>query len=172
MLAIWFIAGARWMAALLAPALFLVFMLPLWSGAIDVYTNPLQLASTKVAYHVLNLSGFSPIMSSPTEIYLDRFTLNVEVPCSGLKLMLALTAFTLFFLMIADLRWWGRLAMIAFIVPLCLFINGLRIALIGMVGNAYGQDAGLSFHDYSGYITLLVCFFILFWVARRLGWKG
>ena len=171
LLSVWFTAGIRWALALALPILYLVFMLPLWSGAIDVYTNPLQLLSTKVAFHLLNLFGQDPLMVDPTSILVKAYTLSIAVPCSGLKLLLAVTAFTGFFLMIADLKWWGKTAMVAFILPLCLFINGLRIALIGMVGGAWGDDAGHKFHDYSGYITLIVCFVLLFKAARGLGWK-
>jgi len=43
--------------------------------------------------------------------------------------------------------------------------------LIGMVGDTWGDAAGHAFHDYSGYIALVVCFVILFKIARALGWK-
>ena len=176
---IWFIAGWKWMLALSLPVLYLGFALPLWTGAIDFYTNPAQLASTTVAYQILKAIGFSPMQfaSEPTNIYLPHYTFNVAVPCSGLKLILAVTAFTAFFMMIARLKWWGNVAMVAMILPLCVFINGLRIALIGVVGNSFGDtplehdQAAHVFHDWSGYITLLVCFFILFKIARGLGWK-
>jgi exosortase/archaeosortase family protein len=74
-------------------------------------------------------------------------------------------------MLIARLKWWANTLMAALVLPLCLFINGLRIALIGVVGEEYGRSAGLQFHDYSGYVTLLVCFFLLFKIARWLGWK-
>lgn len=170
---IWFVAGWRWMLALCLPILYLGFALPLWTGAIEFYTNPAQLASTTVAHKLLQVLGFSPIRmpSEPTSIYLTNFTLNIAVPCSGLKLILAVSAFTAFFMMIANLKWWGNLAMAAIVLPLCVLINGLRIALIGIVGDTNGAEAGLKFHDYSGYITLLICFFLLFKIARGLGWK-
>lgn len=168
---IWFVGGFRWMIALFSPTAYLVFMLPVWNSAIDNYTNALQLISDKVAYHILNLLGQQPLQTGPTDILVKGFQLNVAVPCSGLKLLLAVTAFTFFFLMISNLKWWGRGVLLALILPLCLFINGLRIALIGMVGGQWGDEAGHKFHDYSGYITLVVCFFILFKVARSLGWK-
>jgi exosortase/archaeosortase family protein len=97
--------------------------------------------------------------------------LDVGVPCSGLKLLLALSAFSVFFVLIANLKWWANAFMLAFVLPLALFINGLRIALIGVVGDTMGSDAGHQFHDYSGYITLLLCFVIVFKLARILGWK-
>ncbi|HVL40336.1 MAG TPA: exosortase/archaeosortase family protein [Fimbriimonadaceae bacterium] len=171
LLSIWLIAGWRWMWALLFPVAYLGFALPLWTGLINNTTNPLQIVSTKIAYYILKLMGFELYQAEPTVILMGSFELNVAVPCSGLKLVLALTAFTVFFMLIANLKWWGNVIMAAMILPLALLINGLRIAMIGVVGEKYGDSAGYQFHDYSGYITLIVCFFILFKLARFLGWK-
>lgn len=171
LLGIWFVAGFRWALALVLPVGYLFFALPVWTGAIDNYTNPLQIISSDIAYAMLDVGGFQPYQDSPTIIHLNNFTLDVGVPCSGLKLILAVTAFTFFFMMIGGLKWWGNLIMLSMILPLCLFINGLRIALIGVVGDMYGKEAGHQFHDYSGYVTLIICFFILFKIARLIGWK-
>jgi exosortase len=166
-----FVAGWRWMLAVMLPTCYLLFALPIWNMAISYYTNPLQTLSTKVAFWILQVTGFNPNMDSST-IYLDKFNMEVGVPCSGLKLVLALYAFTIFFAMIANLKTWANAVLILLVpLPLALFINGLRIALIGIVGENYGNEAGHRFHDYSGYITLGVCFFILFKVFRWLGWK-
>ena len=168
----WLIAGWRWALVLSPAVLYLSFALPLWTSLINDYTNPLQIYSTKVAYYLLKILGFDPIeMSTPTVITMGHYELNVGVPCSGLKLLLALCAFTVFFVLIARLRWWANLVMIAMVLPLALAINGLRIGLIGMVGELQNGTAAAQFHDYSGYITLIVCFFILFKFARLLGWK-
>ena len=168
---IWFIAGFPWMLALLLPVLFLTFALPIWTSFIDVYTNPVQIDSTTVAYKLLQLFGQNPLRADPVTIYLDNFALTVAVPCSGLKLLLALSAFTIFFILIAHLKWWANLIMLALVLPLSLLINGLRVALVGLVGNQYGEQAGVQFHNYSGYITIIVCFFLLFQFARWLGWN-
>jgi exosortase len=170
LLGILFVFGWKWLAKLTLPVMYLIFALPLWSGIVNGYTNPLQTLSTKVAYNLLKLFG-DPYLANSTDILMGNFWLNVGVPCSGLKLVIAITAFTCFFVMIGGLNIKGILAMFIAIVPLCLFINGLRIALIGIVGAQYGDQAGMTFHDYSGYLTLIVCFFILFKFARLLGWK-
>jgi exosortase len=168
---VWFVAGFRW-ALLTSPAvLYLAFGLPLWESFINLYTNPLQIHSTEISYQLLQAFGFDPYRDSPTVIIVNSFMLNVDVPCSGLKLLLALSAFSVFFVLYSRLKLWANAILLAMIVPLAIFINGLRIALIGVVGEMYGEDAGMKFHDYSGYITLLVCFFILFKTARLLGWK-
>ncbi len=168
---VWFIAGGRWMLRMSPPILYLAFILPLWTGAIDATTNPLQILSTKVSYYMLKLGGFNVFMDGNTRIIMDNFTFEVAVACSGLKLLLAVTAFTIFFCLIGGLKWWGNAIMLFLVLPLSLFINGLRVALIGVVGEYNGSEAAAKFHDYSGYITLIVCFFILFRIARWLGWK-
>lgn len=166
-----FIAGWKWMLRVTLPTLYLAFAFPIWNMAITYYTNPLQTASTKVAIKMLEVTGFHPFPQGDT-IYLNNFNLLVGVPCSGLKLVLALYAFTIFFAMVAKLKLWANFVLIAVIpLPLALFINGLRIMMIGVVGNQWGNDAGHKFHDYSGYIALVICFVILFKFARWLGWK-
>lgn len=176
---IWFVAGWKWMLALTLPVLYLGFALPIFTGVIDLYTYTAQSISTGVAFQMLHGLGLDPLRpaSDPTSIYLPHYIFTVAVPCSGLKLLIAVTAFTAFFMMIANLRLWANIVMVGIILPLCIFINGLRIALIGLVGNSFGDTpaehdaAAHVFHDWSGYITLLVCFFILFKIARGLGWK-
>ncbi len=167
------LALTGWRRALLIsmPICFLFFGLPVFGNFIEGSTNSLQLYSTTVAELLLRVFGFNPYRLSPTDIQLNSYALTVAVPCSGLKLMVAVACFTAHFTLIARKDWFFSVLMFAMIVPLCLFINGLRIALIGVVGELRGPDAAHSFHDYSGYITLVICFFILFKFARLFGWK-
>lgn len=171
LLTAWIVAGGRWMLALAAPILYLSFALPMLSAIINNVTNPLQVVSTVVSKEILTLFGYTSIFDGPTVIQMNSYRLDVAVPCSGLKLVLALTAFTVFFVLIGRMKMLSNFIMLVMVLPLAIFINGLRIALIGMVGENYGEMAAKEFHDYSGYITLIVCFFILFKIARTLGWK-
>jgi len=171
--ALWVLLGGRWALALTLPLTFLLFMLPVWLSVIDVWTLPLQLTSTQGAYHILAALGQHPYMDpmNPTEIDLSHFQFTVAVACSGMKLVLAVFALTGFFLMISKLKWWSQLAMLGVVLPLCLLTNSLRIAMVGLVGNTWGDEAGHQFHDWSGYISLIFCFFVLFRFARWVGWK-
>ena len=83
----------------------------------------------------------------------------------------AVVAITVFFMLIAHLRWWANLTLAVLAVPISIAVNGLRVAMIGMVGNTWGQDAGQRFHDTSGYIGLVICFAILYGLTKKLGWK-
>lgn len=167
-----FIFGWRWALFAAPPVLYLLFALPVFGSTIEQYTNPLQVYSTQISYVMLKLLGFD-VYRDPgnTIIVMNRFTLDVGVPCSGLKLLLALTAFSVLFTLISNLKVWANAIILLMVFPLAMIMNGLRIMLIGVVGNTYGAEAGHQFHDYSGYITLVVCFFGLFKLARLLGWK-
>lgn len=168
---IWLLFGFKKAWVAFFPLAFILFAMPVWGGLIDNHTNDLQILSTTVAEMLLNLFQFEPRKLSPTEIQLNSYALTVAVPCSGLKLLVAVACFTAHFILIAKKDWFFNVLMAALVVPLCLFINGLRIALIGAVGEMRGSEAALQFHDYSGYITLLLCFVILFKFARMFGWK-
>lgn len=168
---LWLLFGFKRAWFITLPIVFMFFALPVWGAFIDGYTNTLQILSTTVAEKLLSLFGFAPLRLSPTDIQLNSYALTVAVPCSGLKLMVAVACFTTHFVLIARKELSFNILMFILIVPLCMFINGLRIALIGVVGELQGQAAALTFHDYSGYITLLICFFILFKFARLFGWK-
>ncbi|RYG43826.1 hypothetical protein EON79_16225, partial [bacterium] len=87
------------------------------------------------------------------------------------KTMIALVAFTVLFILIARLQWWANALLAVFIIPFAILINALRIAMIGWVGNTYGHESGMAFHDYSGYLALVICFVTLRSVCRALGWK-
>lgn len=168
----WLIFGFKKALAISLPITFAAFALPLWGSLIDGYTNPLQILSSSVAETILRLTGFNPMKLSSTDIQLNSFTLNVAVPCSGLKLMVAVTCLTCHFILIARAGAVFNVLMLALIVPLCLLMNGLRIALIGMVGEWNGTAAALQFHDYSGMIMLVICFWVLFKFAKMFGWNG
>ncbi len=171
LLSTWLIAGWRWMVALLAPIGYLLFALPVWDQLINAYTNPLQLISTKISFHMLQAMFLHPQMADTNIISIGSYQIEVAVACSGLKLLLALVAFGVFFLLIARLKLWANLLFAASIVPIALFMNGLRIALVGAVGHFFGADAGAKFHDYSGYIVIILCFFLLDRWAKLLGYK-
>ena len=170
-LSVLFIGGWRWLFATVGPILYLVFCMPFWTSLVDRMTQPLQALSTDMAMRMLDLSGLHPLRIDTTTIYLDRFQLNVAAACSGAKTTLALLAFAVFFIMLNRGRWYSAVALLVLLLPFSLAINGLRIALVGIVGNAFGQSAGMAFHDYGGYGVLIVCFLLLAQLTRLLGFK-
>lgn len=176
---LWMLLGFRWAWNLLPVVILAAMSLPMWNRIIDDNTSRLQILSTEGAYHILNTiskvfqaDSLQPFRTElePTTIHIDNFTLNIAAACSGMKLTLAMAAAALFIMLIARLKWWGNAVLIAVLLPLSVIINSLRIAIIGVVGNYRGHDAGMWFHDYGSYIFIALAFYALYVIAKLLGW--
>lgn len=171
------VAGWRWMLALAPANLFLFFFgMPILDKVIDKFTMPLQIMSTSIAYHSLDLSGFKPMRMDNTTIFVPNFSqpLTIAAACSGLRTTIAILAAVIFFILIARLSWWKNLILAAIAVPLSMVVNGIRIALIGVACDSMPQWAGDNFkqmHDMSGYVALLLCFLALGWITKKMGYK-
>lgn len=166
---VWSFAGSRITRILLFPILYLVFMVPLPGTVLDEATMRIQLQSTRVAAVILNVTGYTSELVGSNEIHSSYLPepLIVGVACSGFKLLISLMTFTAFFVYMIQAPWWKKAVLVAFAVPLSVFVNSLRIAMIGYAGIWTGTaDAMHDFHDWSGYLGLVICFVILFGFAR------
>jgi exosortase len=125
----------------------------------------IQIMSTKFAVLGLNLIGTHAVREG-TKILLDDITVVVGAPCSGFRMLIALVAFTVFFVYMKVGPLWGRLSLVGFVVPLSLFANSVRVLLIALVAQYYGEDAMHKFHDWSGWIVLALTFVLLIQIAK------
>jgi len=121
-----------------------------------------------VAEQFLRLSGYDVIRYGNQINSMDLpQPLLVGSPCSGLRLLISLITFSWFFTYMIDGPRWKKAVLMLFSLPLAVFINSLRITMIGYAGFWTGShEAMTTFHDYSGYIGLVICFIILFGLAR------
>ncbi|MCC6730432.1 MAG: exosortase [Chthonomonadales bacterium] len=162
------LAGKRITRALLFPILFLLTMIPIVPNqVISQLAFPIQLVSAKLAASLLNLMTFHATRIG-TEIRMDNYTLNVEVPCSGFKTLIGLLSFAGAFAYLTEAAPWKRWVLFLMAAPLSILVNGVRIALIGLAGELYGAPAAQTFHDWSGFIVLIIGFMVLFSTARLL----
>lgn len=154
--------------ALLFPLIFLATMIPIVPDQlINPVAFPVQVASAKMAATVCNLIGF-PAVRTGTYIQMDSYLLNVELPCSGFKTLVGLMAFSAAFSYLVEGATWKRWLMFFCSGPLAVLVNGIRITLIALVGEVMGAGAAHSFHDWSGFIVLILGFTFLFNFARIL----
>ena len=157
---------------LLVPVMFLVTMMPIASWVLDEATAKLQLISAATAAKLLLLTSGHDVVNSGNYIVSDALpggTLLVGSPCSGLRLLISLITFCWFFIYVVRGSWKRKTLLFALSIPLSIFINALRITMIGYVGFwTESSEAVHRFHDYSGYISLVVCFVILFGIAKLL----
>lgn len=162
------IVGWQFTRAILLPIVFLLAMIPIVpNSAINQVAFPAQVISARFATAALKLMGFAA-QRIGTQIQMDAYNLNVELPCSGFKTLLGLVAFAGAFAYLVDGARWKKWTIFAIAAPLSLAVNGVRITLIGLVGEMVGSGAAARFHDYSGLIVLIIGFFVLFSLAQWL----
>ena len=162
--------GPQATRVLVVPVLFLITMIPLAPSVLDSATGKLQIQSAALAAKVFRLTGYDAQLQGAT-IYSDDLPepLIVGIPCSGLRTLISLVTFTLFFIYLIRAAWWKKAILLGLAFPLSILTNSLRVAMIGYVGFWLGSaEAMHKFHDYSGYIGLAICFGILFGIAKLL----
>ena len=153
---------------LLFPLLFVMMMMPLIPDQlINGIAFPIQLKSAQLAVWMLNHITLT-CHQEGTQIIMEHYQMAVELPCSGFKTLLSLLTFAAAFAYLVEAPMWKRWTLFLTTAPLSLFINGLRIALIGVVGELVSKQGGQMFHDYSGFIVLILAFTFLFNFARIL----
>ena len=165
---IWFALGTRWVKTAAFPLLFLWLMAPLPGPVLNDLTGNAQHLSTVGAAFILRLLALHPIQTGSL-ISLENYILNVDVPCSGFKLLLSLLTFSAAFAFLTDTTLGRRWGLFLLSLPLTILVNSVRIALIGVVGDAMGTSAATTFHDWSGLLGLILCMICLFGGAKALG---
>ena len=165
---VWLALGTRFVRAAAFPLLFLWLLAPLPGPLLNDATLHMQMMSTLLADKILHLMTFSTNLAGSV-IHMEDFTFSVDVPCSGFKLLLAMLTFSAAFAYLVDGKPARRLALFLFSLPLSLGVNSIRIALVGVVGECVGSGAAHVFHDWSGMITLVLGFIVLFSLAKGLG---
>lgn len=165
---VWSLYG-RGVARLCAfPILYLIFMVPVSTGLLEPIAFSLRLLSTKMAIVWLGLFG-QHAMAEGTSIIFS--TMRVEVPnaCSGMQSLMALTAALSAFVYIGRGLLWRRLSLLAIIPPLLVVSNGLRVALISMIGRLFGVDVAEGpLHGTSSALVFLLTFAALLGFAHVL----
>jgi len=154
---------------LFIPVLFTITMIPLAIWALDNATGRYQIISTTVAAKILQLTTQADVTQYGNTIEAGNLPelLIVGMPCSGLRLLISLVTFSWFFVYLAQAARWKKAILMALSFPLSILVNSVRITMIGYVGMwTYSGSAMHKFHNYSGYISLVICFALLFGIAK------
>jgi exosortase len=165
---VWLILGTRRARAAAFPLGFLVWMAPLPGPLLHDGTYDCQQFSTVAADRTLHLLTF-PTHLSGNVIALDNFTLFVDVPCSGMKMLLTMLVLGAACAWLTDGPAWRRLGLFLFSFPLSLAMNVLRLTTLCVVGECLGANAEHVIHDGSGVMSAGLGLLLLLLAARGIG---
>ena len=162
--------GRTMFKKLLFPVLYLIFMIPLPLLTIHEMNLKLKLLDTLWACGILNGFGIE-VSQEGSLLNLPTGPMIVEDACSGLKSLISLVAFSVFFGYMFETSWIRRCVIFVASVPIALIVNLVRIVMLGLVGSLRGIDAieGAT-HYFTGALVIAVAISLLF--LLRLGLEG
>ena len=160
----------------LAPAfLYLFFAVPLPHIAYAALSQDLQLWSSTLGVWLLDRLAI-PVYQQGNIIDLGGLKLQVVEACSGLRYLFPLLSFSYLVAWLLQDRWWKKTLIFLSAIPLTIGMNSLRIALIGVTVDRWGQQMAEGFvHGFEGLVVFLICVLLLLAGMeglRRIGHRG
>jgi exosortase len=151
------------------PLAFLLFMVPMARLLVDQFAQPMQLWGARLAGGAAAFIGI-PVHVEGTAMMIPDFSLEVAIPCSGLKSAIALTALGALYgyLLVGPL--WKRWLVFAASLPIALLANGVRLWLTIVLASSLGPKAAEGFfHELSGMFVFVTALVGLFGFGSLLG---
>ena len=151
---------ARWSWFAIA---FLIFALPLPDRLYVAMTMPLRFIAARVSAAVLSLvpgMAAEPVGAVVEYFYRGRAnTLDIEQACSGMRLLITMTALGVAMAFLSERPLWHRLVMILACVPIAIFCNIIRVTATGFMVVFEREDLARGFwHTMLGLGMLAIAF--------------
>ena len=148
--------------------LHLIFMLPLPQFVYWKLSIFLQLVSSELGVWFVQLAGV-PVFLEGNVIDLGVYKLQVAEACSGLRYLFPILSFSYLFAILYRGPIWHKAVLLLMAAPLTVFMNSVRIGMIGVLVNSYGIGQAEGFlHFFEGWVIFGACIGLLFLVAVAL----
>ena len=153
------------------PLLFLVFMVPFPAFIMNNLSSKLQLVSSWLGVEFIRACDIMVYLEGNV-IDLGGYKLQVVDACSGLRYLFPLASLSFLCAYLFKGPFWQKLLIFLSSIPLTIFMNSLRIGIIGIMVENWGTAMAEGFlHDFEGWVIFLVCMVLLFiemWLFSRL----
>lgn len=167
--------GVRAGKILMPAFIYLLFAIPLPHLVYANLSGQLQLISSNIGVFILEAVGIS-VFQEGNIIDLGEYKLQVVEACSGLRYLFPLMSFGYLIAYLLDDKMWKRVFIFLSTIPIAIGMNSLRIALVGIAVNFWGQEMAEGFlHDFEGWVIFLLCVALLILellILQRVGGKG
>ncbi len=139
------------------PIAFLLFAIPLPYFVDSILTLRLQLISSELGAAVIRLFQI-PVYLDGNIIDLGNYQLAVAEACSGLRYLFPLLSLSFLAAYLFQAPLWQRAIVFLSAVPITIFMNGLRIGMVGILVSMWGtaQAEGLL-HLFEGWVIFVAC---------------
>lgn len=153
--AAYLLGGRRWGGSMVFPAILMVLAIPLGALTNEVGFY-LRMWVLDVVVPLSHATGIEVIRDGSTLSAPDAsFQYDMAPACSGLRSLMALLSLSLVIGYLSFERLWRRLIFLVLAAPFAYLGNVLRIFLIIVGGEWFGQEAGNQVHDYGNYLVFV-----------------
>lgn len=155
--------GARALLKNWFPFFYLAFAIPLPGWLLDQITSPLKEFISAVVTHALHGFGV-PIAREGVTLMVAQYQLLVEDACSGMNSLIGLTAVSLFYIhLMHGASWRYSLFLAAFVIPIAIVANAIRVATLVLLTYGFGDDVGQGFmHEGTGVFLFTLALLLIF----------
>jgi exosortase len=151
--------------------LFLLFMVPLPYRVEYAMGMPLRQVATKASCWTLQTLG-QPAVEEGVKILMSEQELDVAHECSGLRMLVGITALASAYVMFSRKPWWQRSILIVAAIPVAVLANVTRVTITAFLYEHVSSDAGKAFsHDAAGWVTncaAALLFGLVLWLCGKL----
>jgi exosortase len=166
-----FLAGWKMLRAVSFPLGYLIWMIPLPVIIYNQITFPLQLIASRLATAWLELAQV-PVLRDGNILIMSNYSLEVVEACSGIRSLMTLMALAVAYGYLVSPRRWVRYVLAAFMVPIAIVTNAIRIMGAGLLAHRFGPAAAEGFlHQFSGWAIFLVALVLMLgshWILRKI----
>ncbi len=152
---------------LIFPIFFLFAMVPLPLVIIGNLVVRLKLAAIQCSVFILNHIGFSSIKDGSI-IKMPGSFLVIGDPCSGLRSLISLLTLGALFAFTMKMSYIKKAFFLLMSIPIAIASNVLRITLLCVINDLYGEKVLGYFHDPSGFLVFAFAFVALFTTGKAL----
>jgi exosortase len=165
-----FFAGWKMLRAVAFPLIFLGLMIPLPALIYNQITFPLQLFASRLASSCIELLGI-PILREGNVLVLPNYSLEVVEACSGIRSLMSLIALAVAYGYFVERRLWARIVLVAFMLPIAVASNALRVVGAGVLTYFWGLHSAEGFyHLFQGwliFVSAVACMLLVHWLLSH-----
>jgi exosortase len=171
-------AGPKAMRHLFLPIAFLVLGIKISEQIMIRLTFPMQLIASQGAYGMLSvlgaMFGFTVDVAgnnlTMTSASGKQIPLSVAEACSGMRMVIAFIALGAATALLSLKDWWQRVLLLLLTIPVAIFLNVIRVAVLGLLSLADEKLAAGEAHTFIGTLLLIPGLFLFLgvvWALKR-----
>lgn len=173
------LTGPRAMRYLFIPIVYMVFAITISEAIMIAVTFELQQLASQGSWVILSVLGapfdwFTVEIEGNTLMILtsggEEIPLNVAEACSGMRMVVAFYALAVSVALLACRHWWQRILLILIAGPVAIFMNMIRVTVLGLASIGNPELAAGDAHTLIGTILLipsLALFMGVVWALNR-----